>query len=219
MGTLCSLEFLKRLLYYYFLYFVLGLAGMDLTFPMAALIVLCFIFVSRPMLKTDQDQGCLFTHQPSKASRLGKSKRLGEHTARTADPNRPKGHSILYDVCSTIKTETRGHAGGVGELLKTFVFLSNHYAFWGPTSQKWLNFTCCWEVENKSFCFALFPCVAFTFLLLAAFILTHNVFFFILFLLLSCRGGRGIEQLWCAPGLQPRSVHHIYNTFISQIVY
>ena len=33
---------------------VLGLAGMELTFPIAALIVLCFVFVARTVLITHQ---------------------------------------------------------------------------------------------------------------------------------------------------------------------
>ena len=47
----------------------------------------------------------------------------GGDIARTADPNRPKGYSIPYDVCSAIKAKRKKEDGGA--FIVTFVFQSN----------------------------------------------------------------------------------------------
>ena len=104
---------------------VLSLAEMELIFPIADLIVLCFVLVARKVLMTHQcfgycwavlpqHQGCLANIAPL-TSRLGVGKILGGDIARTADPNWPKGYSIPYDICSEIKAKRKEEE--IGHLL------------------------------------------------------------------------------------------------------
>lgn len=43
-------------------------------------------------------------HSPQNASKLEVGKKLGEDTARAADPNRPKGYSMPQDVMPSNKS-------------------------------------------------------------------------------------------------------------------
>ena len=124
----------------------LGLAEMELIFPIAALTVLCFVLVARKMLLTHQclgccwavlaqQQGCLSNIPPHSPSRLGVGKILGGDTARTADPNWPKGPSIPYDVCSAMKAKRKEEGWGAF-VSTTLVFRSNRYAYWSPASRE-----------------------------------------------------------------------------------
>lgn len=69
---------------------------------------------------------------------LSMHKELGRDTARTADPDLPKGYSILYGIMVNIKNwgkeEKKGWTFGV----KAFVFPRNHYV-WVLLSLKWMN--------------------------------------------------------------------------------
>lgn len=100
--------------------FALCLAGMELIFPIAVLIVLSFVFMVRKLLITHQCLGtaeqCLCSASRLSLqlspliSRLEEGKISGGVIVRAADP---KGCSIPYDTCSGIKTERKG-GGDVG---------------------------------------------------------------------------------------------------------
>ena len=190
---------------------------MELILPIAALIVLCSVLVARKVLITHQcfgycwavlaqHQGCL-SNIPPLTSRLGVGKILGGDTARTADPNWPKGYSMPYDVCSAIKARRRRNKGGA------FVYLclssgatATHTETLLP--RKRLDIAFWWEVENKVFWFSLLLCATFAFALLNCPYLDPWAFHYI-FSPLSSWGGGVIERLRWAPGIQPESTHHI----------
>ena len=110
---------------------VLVLAGIKLIFFVVASIRLFFEFVQKPVLIIQgcvwycwavltQSQGlfCLSHHPP--ASRLRVHKKLGGDTARTAEPNWPKGYSTPYDVMLSIYSWQKKKEG-----VMAFVFPSN----------------------------------------------------------------------------------------------
>jgi len=98
---------------------------MELVFLTASHVVLSFAFAATAVLTTHQcfgfcqavlaqHQGCL--SRPlllPKANRVGMGKRLGGDRDRTADPNRPKGYPIPYDVTLSNKSKEKG-GGGTG---------------------------------------------------------------------------------------------------------
>jgi len=53
-------------------------------------------------------------------------KKLGGRTAGTADPNRPKGYHIPYNIMLSNKSWGKKEEGGMLGVM-VFVFPSNHY--------------------------------------------------------------------------------------------
>ena len=142
---------------------VLGLAGMEFVFPIAALTVLCFVMVAGRTLiihqcfgycwaVLTQHQGCL-SNATLSPSRLGVGNILGGDIARTADPNWPKGYSIPYDVCSAIKAKRRVEGRGGQLLLWRLSSGATARCTEALLPREWLDIACWWEVEDKSFVF------------------------------------------------------------------
>jgi len=111
---------------------MLVLAGVELIFFIAVSLRLCFGFVLKTLwvMRRCAEQ-CLHgvlcaSHTAPPVSRLGMQKKLGGDTAGTADPNRPKGCSIPYDVSSAHKAGGRRKRWTFRVMV--FVFPSNRYA-------------------------------------------------------------------------------------------
>lgn len=127
---------------------ILGLAGMESTFPTAAHTVFCSALVAWTALTFQQSffflccWALLAQYQDSlqspQSSRLWMGKRWGGNTARTGDINWPKW-PISKDIpqcmmsCSAIKV---WKAEGNGRMLikKTPAFTRNCSMYWGPVS-------------------------------------------------------------------------------------
>lgn len=105
---------------------ILGLAGMELVFFIAAPVVLCFGFVTKEMLIKYQcfsycwiqlvtaSKSCLFfTLPPGNRAGLGVGRMLGEDAARTAEPPWPKGYSSSHVMLSN-KTFQSTHCSWTG---------------------------------------------------------------------------------------------------------
>lgn len=119
---------------------VLAMAGMELIFPGAACLVLCFEFQTETVLVTCWCFSCCPTGLTQRqsfpsfslcshpASRVGVDKRLGGSTAGTADPNSPEGYSI--PSCHALQTEGRTFR------VMAFVFPNNSCAWCSPTLLK-----------------------------------------------------------------------------------
>ena len=58
-------------------------------------------------------------------------KKLGGRTAGTADPNRPKGYHIPYNIMLSNKSWGKKEEGGMLGVM-VFVFPSNHYEWGSP---------------------------------------------------------------------------------------
>ena len=108
-----------RLMFQFSSISILGLAGMELIFFIAAGMMLCFVFVSKTALITHECCGCcwvvlaqcqgfLFSHPAPTASGPGVGKRMGGNIARTADPQWPKEYPILCDVMLSNKSSGKG---------------------------------------------------------------------------------------------------------------
>lgn len=134
---------------------------MELIFFTAARMVLCFIFAIKTVLITQQcftccwavlarGQGLLFLTLPPPQSRLGLGKRLGGHTARTADLNRLQKYSIPYNVMLSNKTGS-GEGGRRVKLSK--VAIARRLAGHWPAGGRW------WVIAFASlgFLFLFFP--------------------------------------------------------------
>lgn len=76
--------------------FVLFLAGIESIFFIIAHMVTCFGFVTQTLLISIK--AFSVSHRAPPAIGLGVHTELGGDTVGTADPNRPKGYSILSDV-------------------------------------------------------------------------------------------------------------------------
>lgn len=120
---------------------VLAMAGMELIFPGAACLVLCFEFQTETVLVTCWCFSCCptgltqsqsfpsFSLCSHPASRVGVDKRLGGSTAGTADPNSPEGYSI--PSCHALQTEGRTFR------VTAFVFPNNSCAWCSPALLSW----------------------------------------------------------------------------------
>ena len=136
-----------------------GCMEMELILPVAALIELCSALVARKVSVTHQCFGCcravLAQHQGCLSNIPLTSRLRGGDTARTADPNWPKGQSRPYDICSAVKAkrkeEGRGHL-----LLRHLSSRATATRTEALLPRKWLDIACWWEVENKSFVFLCF---------------------------------------------------------------
>jgi len=95
---------------------VLGLAGMQLIFFIAASVMICFTFVTKTVWLTQRCFNCylnsactaprtsLFPILPPPNSRLGVGKKKGADTSGTADPKWPNGYPIPYDTMLSNKS-------------------------------------------------------------------------------------------------------------------
>lgn len=89
-------------------------------------------------------------------------KRLGEDKARTADSS---WYSIPNNIVLSNKTKRKKKKEWHLQFRSLFSRESTmHTQVLFPRC--WLDITCWWEVENRSFCFPLLPCAAFPFSLL-----------------------------------------------------
>lgn len=94
-----------------------GLFEMGFTFPIAALLVLCFVVVTQKVLLTHQcPDYCWATRSYSISAvsavfpthqQTGHGQILGGDIARMADPNQPKGSFMPHDVCSAMKARRK----------------------------------------------------------------------------------------------------------------
>ena len=99
------------------------------------------------------------SHPTPPASRLGLHKKLGVDAAGTADPNWPKGYSILCDVI--LKHGGRRKKGVCSEWwhLSSQVTITRDGAL---LSWRWLNTCLPMGSAERIPCFALLACMAFT---------------------------------------------------------
>lgn len=75
----------------------------------------------------------LYLQHPPLTSGLRVGEILGQDTARTADPNYPKGYSVRYDICTATKAKKKERQGWGGKaFVMTFVFQSNCYVYCFP---------------------------------------------------------------------------------------
>lgn len=154
---------------------VVGLVGVELTFPTAAFIVLCFALVARRVLISHQCFACcLLLRVVSIALRLSfqhppQRQGVDKSWRREIDYlNWPKGHTIWhhaqqYKMREVEEVETL--------ILKTLVFTRNHYMYWSPASQEVAEH--CLLMRSTE-CFFL----PYASMLLFFFFLTQLIFFF-----------------------------------------
>ena len=95
------------------IFFTVASMGLHFGFVLETVLTIqgCFIFTAEQRLH--RAKAFSASHPTPQASRLGVHKELGGDTAGTADPNWPKGYSILYDMsCSAYKAGGRRRKGG-----------------------------------------------------------------------------------------------------------
>lgn len=119
--------------------FLLRLPGMELTFFVAACVVLCFAFVAKATLVTHQCFGCCWTtltqHQGFLSQLTQTQRSIGWGCVRGWKGTQlgqlsPAGQrDIPYHtrLCSEIKAQ--GNGQDVGTFVMAFVFPINHYAY------------------------------------------------------------------------------------------
>lgn len=111
------------------------LAGMEVTSSIAPPVVLCFAFV----LVTHQCFGCYgivlaqpqsLLFFPTYSEQAGVGKRLGQDTARTADPSRSKGYSVPYAVMLSNKNWRRRRKkwGALASNVAVALTLAEHWS-------------------------------------------------------------------------------------------
>lgn len=138
---------------------VLGLSGMKLTFHIAALMVLCCVFLVEILVDTPSSaptasslplQPPPHLQAPPKASRVEAGKRLGEDIARTADQRDITYHMTSCWAIKAKRKEEMGGGGGRHSLLKHLSSEATATRIEALLPRKWLDITCWCEVENKS---------------------------------------------------------------------
>lgn len=131
---------------------------------------------------------------------LGVSKVLEGDMARTADPSWPKRYSMMYPICSDIKPKRKEEEGNMWLWCLSYGANAAHTQVLLPG--KWLDITCWWEVDHKSFPFSS-TCNLVLYL-------THEDFF-ILFavppFLSWFAEKRSNRAAWRAPDILPKGVH------------
>lgn len=102
--------------------------------------------------------------------------------ARTADPNKPKGYSTLYHVCSVIKAKRKGEERG-SFVIYISCLLEQPLCMLKPCFLGIRCAACSWEVDIKTFGFPLFPHPTFAFSLSSCLYLDpwgpFSIFFFL----------------------------------------
>lgn len=145
---------------------------------------------------------------PPVRKRLGVLKHLEGNTARTADPNGPRGHPRPYGAMLSRQSwgEKKGETFGV----RALVFPSHHCMRWSPAIVRMLKGT---ELIP---CLAFLKCMAFALVFKTTFISKHEVFSHSLFWFLP-HPTAGEQVVWClaAAGLSHESVTPLWDNCLT----